>query len=133
MDAYPEDYVNHNLPLVLLSGLEAEDEDNPEVSINYPLIQEKGPKIFSDFPPLGGAVAEDLRRALLEQDGSQMPWKSRVNINGNPSASNIGFKIKSIGRVSPHLSSPDRFSSPWILLGPGHLAQKPHADCISVL
>ncbi|KAJ5086356.1 hypothetical protein NUU61_007663 [Penicillium alfredii] len=115
MDAYPEDYVNHNLPLVLLSGLEAEDEGNPEVSINYPLIQEKGPKIFSDFPPLGGAVAEDLRRALLEQDGSQMPWKSRVNINGNPSASNIRFKIKSIGRsyrLPPRKSNPPLRSPP---------------------
>ncbi|KAJ6190140.1 hypothetical protein N7519_000161 [Penicillium mononematosum] len=78
MDAYPEDYVNHNLPLVLLSGLEADPEKEPGTPSDYPLLSEKGTHIFSDFPPLSGAVAEELRSLLLEEDSSQAPWKSRV-------------------------------------------------------
>jgi hypothetical protein len=99
MDAYPEDYVNHNLPFVLLSGLEADTEDASETSSSYPLLLEKGTHIFSDFPPLSGAVAEELRSLLLEEDCSQMPWKSRVNLSGNTNTSNIGYRVKSSGRV----------------------------------
>jgi hypothetical protein len=99
MDAYPEDYVNHNLPLVLLSGLEADTKDNSGESSDYPLLSERGTHIFSDFPPLGGDVAEELRSLLLQEDGSQMPWKSRVNVTGNTATANIAYRIKSSGRV----------------------------------
>lgn len=100
MDAYPEDYVNHNLPLVLLSGLEAEAEGGSTSSDSYPLLAVKGPKVFSDFPPLSGAVAEDLRRVLLEEDGTQMPWKSGLlSSNGNSSSPHMRYRIKSAGRV----------------------------------
>lgn len=104
MDAYPEDYVNHNLPLVLLSGLEAGPEagpgDGPTPSDSYPLLAEKGPKIVSDFPSLSGAVAEDLRRVFLEQDGTQMPWRSGLlSSNGKASSQNMRYRIKSAGRV----------------------------------
>lgn len=98
MDAYPQDYVNHNLPLILLSGLEAGVEDDNGSSVDYPLLAETGPRIFSDFPPLSGAVAEELRSALLEEDGSQKPWRSTVSATGT--APQIKYKIKSIGRVS---------------------------------
>ncbi|OQE37866.1 hypothetical protein PENCOP_c009G04360 [Penicillium coprophilum] len=98
MDAYPEDYVNHNLPLVLLAGLEADPEIDPATSSSYPLLLEKGTHIFSDFPPLGGAVAEELRSLLLKEDSSQMPWKSRVTVTGNTTTANIGYRIKSSGR-----------------------------------
>ncbi|KAJ6140785.1 hypothetical protein N7497_011678 [Penicillium chrysogenum] len=98
MDAYPEDYVNHNLPLVLLSGLEADTENEPGTPSDYPLLSEKGTHIFSDFPPLSGAVAEELRSLLLEEDSSQSPWKSRVTISGNTTIANIGYRIKSSGR-----------------------------------
>ena len=99
MDAYPEDYVNHNLPLVLLSGLEADPENVSGTSSDYPLLSEKGTHIFSDFPPLSGAVAEELRSLLLKEDSSQAPWKSRVTVSGNTTIANIGYRIKSSGRV----------------------------------
>jgi hypothetical protein len=105
MDAYPPDYINHNLPLVLLSGLEADakDESRSAVQVDYPLLAEKGPKVFSDFPPLSGAVAEELRRVLLEEDGSQMPWRAGLASSGNSSSPHIAYCIKSCGRVSyPH-------------------------------
>lgn len=97
MDAYPEDYVNHNLPLVLLSGLEA--DDTAAVTSDYPLIAEKGIHIFSDFPPLTGGVAEELRSLFLQEDGTHMPWKSRINVSGNTATANIAYRIKSSGRV----------------------------------
>jgi hypothetical protein len=100
MDAYPQDYVNHNLPLVLLSGLEADTEDDSNPTVDYPLLAEKGPKIFSDFPPLSGAVAEELRSVLLEEDGSQMPWKAGLASGGNPSSPHITYRVRSSGRVS---------------------------------
>lgn len=100
MDAYPEDYVNHNLPFVLLSGLEASSEDDAITSAKYPLLSEKGAVIFSELSPVSGAVAEELRSVLLDEDGSRMPWKSRPSLeDNNSSAAGIGFKIKSIGRV----------------------------------
>jgi hypothetical protein len=100
MDAYPEDYVNHNLPFVLLSGLEASSEDDATASAKYPLLSEKGPEVFSELPPVSGAVAEELRSVLLNEDGSRMPWKSRPSLDdNNSSAAGIGFKIKSTGRV----------------------------------
>lgn len=100
MDAYPADYVNHNLPLVLLSGLEAGSGDGPTSADSYPLLEKKGPKVFSDFPPLSGAVAEDLRRVFLEEDGTQMPWKSSLlSSTGNSSSLHMRYRIKSAGRV----------------------------------
>ncbi|CAL5873495.1 uncharacterized protein PFLUO_LOCUS7774 [Penicillium psychrofluorescens] len=115
MDAYPEDYVNHNLPFVLLSGLEASSEDDATASAKYPLLSEKGPEIFSELPPVSGAVAEELRSVLLTEDGSRMPWKSRPSLDeNNSSTAGIGFKIKSTGRsyklpprkANPPLRSP---------------------------
>lgn len=100
MDAYPEDYVTHNLPFILLSGLDADVEDETEPSgVQYPLIHEKGTKISSDFPPLSGPVAEELRRILLEEDASEAPWNSRNDIERS---GRIGFRLKSVGRVGQH-------------------------------
>lgn len=95
MDAYPEDYVAHNLPFVLLSGLETETKDEPE-SVDYPLLRETGPKIYSDFPPVGGMTAEELRRTLLDEDAFQLPWNSRDEMDASLG---VGYKVKSIGRV----------------------------------
>lgn len=100
MDAYPQDYVDHNLPLVLLSGLEVDAEDDSRNVAVYPLLAEKGSKIFSDFPPLSGAVAEELRRVLLDEDGSQMPWRAGIASNGNAPPPHIAYHIRSSGRVS---------------------------------
>lgn len=104
MDAYPEDYVNHNLPFVLLSGLEADTENDTGISSSYPLLSEKGTHIFSDFPPLSGAVAEELRSLFLDEDASQTPWKSRLSVSGNTTTAKIGYRIKSSGRVCCHVN-----------------------------
>lgn len=106
MDAYPEDYVTHNRPFVLLSGLELETKDEPE-SIEYPLLRERGHKIFSDFPPVGGMTAEELRRVLLNEDASRAQGSSKDD--AAEASFGAGFKIKSIGRVG------------YVLLFPGSI------------
>ncbi|KAJ5226759.1 uncharacterized protein N7469_006765 [Penicillium citrinum] len=115
MDAYPDDYVNHNLPLVLFSGLEAGSENDNEKLFKYPLLAERGHNIFSDFPPLSGAVAEELRQVLLAEDGSHMPWKAGQNSNGNQPGSRLGYRIKSTGRshkLPPRKADPPQSPSP---------------------
>ncbi|KAL4896375.1 Gryzun, putative trafficking through golgi-domain-containing protein [Aspergillus ambiguus] len=112
MDAYPEDYIAHNLPFVLISGLEPTSEDDPEVEALYPL-QEKGVKIYSDFPPLSGSIAEELRTALLEEDASLAPWGP--NDQTYAPKSDVEYRIKSIGRsyrLPPRKADPPPVSPP---------------------
>ncbi|KAJ5909085.1 hypothetical protein N7495_001767 [Penicillium taxi] len=131
MDAYPEDYVNHNIPLVLLSGLEADHEDESGSNIKYPLLAARGHKIFSDFPPLRGAVAEELRNVLVEENGLKMTWRSSVSSNGGLTSPQIRFRVKSTGRSyqlpprkadPPHNSffagSLEATSTPFVLHSP---------------
>lgn len=109
MDAYPEDYVAHNLPLILLSGIDpAPDHDVSKTGVRYPLLQEKGTPIESDFPLLSGRLVEDLRTAFLQQDASDAPWNSQSHTGRS---SGIGLRIKIIGRVGQRAV---RFGTIWI-------------------
>jgi hypothetical protein len=100
MDAYPEDYVAHNLPLVLLSGLGPDTglsaEDDP---LGKPSSNDEGIKIFSDFPVLTDSTAEELSKVLLDEDGSGAPWNSRHNAGRT---GGVGFRVKKVGRVGQH-------------------------------
>ncbi|KAJ5489619.1 hypothetical protein N7539_004509 [Penicillium diatomitis] len=109
MDAYPQDYVAHNLPLVLLSGLQPDNEYDSKAPARYPLLEEKGTKIVSDFPPLSGAIAEELRRALLAEDGSHRPWKADSPAGaGATSSMRLRFHIS----IAPSKSQPPLNSPP---------------------
>lgn len=101
METYPEDYVAHNRPFILLSGLEAESSNvEPGSSDYYPLLHEKGVKIDSDFPALCGSIAGELRDVLLENDVSGSVGNPRnVAKPMKTRNSETGFKIRSIGRV----------------------------------
>jgi hypothetical protein len=98
MEAYPKDYVEHNLPLIILSGLQAQSDlskDTAEQSRN-PLL-EGGFRIRTDAAPVTGPTAERLLRAFLAADSSDIPWNSRAT----PKKTDNGgsFRIKSVGRV----------------------------------
>ncbi|RAL09297.1 uncharacterized protein BO97DRAFT_375046 [Aspergillus homomorphus CBS 101889] len=114
MDAYPEDYVTHNLPFILLSGLEPEPEEELEiVRTDYPLLHEKGAKVYSDFPPLSGSVAEELRRVLLEEDASRLVESPRDE--SHTDSARAQYKIKSVGRsyrLPPRKADPPPVSPP---------------------
>lgn len=101
MDAYPEDYVAHNLPLVLLSGLGPDTDSLSEDghgNLNS-LSEGNGIRIFSDFPNLTDSTAEELLQVLLDEDGSGAPWNARHNAG---KAGGIGFRVKKVGRVGQH-------------------------------
>ncbi len=98
MDAYPQPYVANNFPFVLLCGLEADsthsESHTDESSCPYPLLKENGIVIESDFPPLEGEVAEELRGVFLAEDASQGP-KDDIS----EERPRVEYKIKSVGRV----------------------------------
>ncbi|KAL2827096.1 Gryzun, putative trafficking through golgi-domain-containing protein [Aspergillus pseudoustus] len=116
MDAYPQHYVAHNLPFLLLSGLELDDSqaDSKAEETGYPLLNENGFSIESDFPPLDGPVAEELRRLFLSEDASRDPWDPQDDLNADGN-SKIEYKIKSVGRIyrlPPRKANPPPTSRP---------------------
>lgn len=105
MDDYPPEYVDHNLPLVLLSGLgpdpDEQDDLGPSSSSppqdQYPLLQQNPVRIFSDFPLLTDPTAIAVRDALLRQDASETPWNARGGDKAAPARG--AFAVKRVGRV----------------------------------
>lgn len=93
MEAYPEQYVAHNLPLIVLSGLGETALD--EKSSDSPPWRE-GAKITSELPTITGERAEQLLGDFLKADGSDLPWNNRASkVKGGL----LGFKFKTVGRV----------------------------------
>ncbi|KAL1967530.1 hypothetical protein VTN77DRAFT_3045 [Rasamsonia byssochlamydoides] len=126
MDAYPEDYVAHNLPLILLSGLEPDpDHGVNSAEAQYPLLQEKGTQIESDFPLLSGQLVDDLRTAFLQQDASGAPWNARSHTGWS---SGIGLRIKIIGRsyrLPPRKADPPENQIPPVSPSIGPILHSP--------
>ncbi|KAF2089057.1 hypothetical protein K490DRAFT_38133 [Saccharata proteae CBS 121410] len=131
MDAYPPDYVEHNLPLLVLSGLATETPPAP-IAKSHTLIQEHGFTVESEVPAVTGDRAEQLRQEFLNADASNSPWNAR---RSKTRGDVIGFKIRAVGRdyaftprkAQPPQSSPDdsprgspmrRNSRGWILHSP---------------
>ncbi|KAL2872204.1 uncharacterized protein BJX67DRAFT_102450 [Aspergillus lucknowensis] len=115
MDAYPQHYVAHNLPFILLSGLETEDTqtDAKTEEIGFPLLNNRGVKIESDFPPLDGPIAEELRTLFLDEDASRDPWGTQDD--NYAEKTRIEYKIKSAGRIyrlPPRKADPPPASPP---------------------
>jgi len=95
MEAYPSEYVSHNLPLIVLSGLEAPEEPAlaaPSVS----LLEDGGRTITSDQPLVGGETAQHLLREFGNADGTKAAWNNRP---GRLKGDLIGFKFRAVGRV----------------------------------
>jgi hypothetical protein len=96
MDRFPEDYYLHNLPLLLLSGLGAENHNDIDPSRKaHNLLQEGGFRIKIDAPLVQGDIAQQLLEAFREQDASNLPWHSQSLASRNGRV----FKITSVGRV----------------------------------
>ncbi|KAI9367705.1 Gryzun, putative trafficking through golgi-domain-containing protein [Aspergillus egyptiacus] len=114
MDAYPQHYVARNLPFILLSGLENDGLDTQAGSgregPGYPLLNNNSSNIESDFPPLDGPVAEELRSIFLDEDASQDTQDGSYKDD-----SSIQCKIKSVGRnyrLPPRKADPPPTSPP---------------------
>ncbi|EME50369.1 hypothetical protein DOTSEDRAFT_145191 [Dothistroma septosporum NZE10] len=92
MDAYPPLYTEHNLPLVLLSGLGEREDTGHQPHIPR---RESGAKIHGDSPDSRTDLAERLLGELLALDGSDHAWNSGA-LPGPSGA--IKYQMKTIGR-----------------------------------
>lgn len=95
MDAYPLEYVEHNIPLILLLGLDSQAEPERTAS-EASLLQDGGFVIKSDLPPVRGEHGQQLLQALHRYDGSSRPWHMRAT---NEQGGFFGFRVRSTGRV----------------------------------
>ena len=104
MDAYPADYVFHNLPLIVLSGVDAAQPEPQSLPPLQDVLPGKGAThINSEIPALTSTRAQQLLQEFLDADGSDAPWNGRP---GNRKGNLIGFKFRAAGRVgqAPALS-----------------------------
>ncbi|EHY56195.1 hypothetical protein ABEF92_005713 [Exophiala dermatitidis] len=97
MDRYPADYVLHNLPLLVLSGLgSGASESQSDISgRTHAFFQEGGFRIKVDVPPAQKPLAERLLQSFRAQDASEVPWHSQALVARNGRV----FKIVPVGRV----------------------------------
>lgn len=94
MQAYPIQYTEHNLPLVVLSGLgEQQDEATTGVSISR---QESGTKLTCSSPECDGERAKSLLQQFLRLDGRDAAWNAQA-LSGPSGA--LKYYMKAIGRV----------------------------------
>ncbi|KAF2401064.1 hypothetical protein EJ06DRAFT_475314 [Trichodelitschia bisporula] len=93
MDAYPLDYVSHNLPLVVLSGL------RPTPDTETPAGH--GTTINSELPLVEGERAEQLLSEFSRAEGTDRPRAGASKL--------MGFKFKVVGR---QYSLPPRKAQP---------------------
>ena len=97
MEAFPEDYVEHNLPLIFLSGIGHDEQAASEpTGRSGNLLKEGGFKIRTDVPPLTEPAAEIVLQAFLNFDSTNDAFNSTgASTRDRPGA----FKIKRVGRV----------------------------------
>lgn len=110
MEKYPQDLIEHNLPFVLLLGLESDAESETRAH-SPPLTapsSDSGFYIKARSPPITGRLADDLRTTLLSYDASDQP---RSSLSSERSKPHIACKVKSVGRVGKRSAAPVRLCS----------------------
>ena len=96
MEAYPPDYVSHNLPFIVLSGLATSKELETLPPVHHVLPGRVVTTIDSDTPPVTGDRADELLKEFLNADGTNAPWHGR---DFSRRGLTHGFRIRSVGRV----------------------------------
>jgi hypothetical protein len=96
MDAYPPEYVQHNLPFIVLSGLGTTNEREPPPPVHNVLAGRGATSISSEIPPVGGDRANILLQDFLSADATNAPWNARA-----PTRRGLahGLRIRAVGRV----------------------------------
>lgn len=94
MEVYPPAYVEHDLPLVFLSGLGEQTEDHP--SGQPPVRPESGTRINTSSAECTSDRAKQLLKELLQHDGRQESWNASA-LPG-PTGS-LKYQMKVTGRV----------------------------------
>lgn len=90
MDGYPLGSLDHNVPLVIFSGLSS---NSPEIKLDATL-REEAALLRSDLPPLDSKEAELLERHFAEVDSSGKSW---IGVSREEP---YRLRVKSVGRVS---------------------------------
>ncbi|KAI9839920.1 MAG: hypothetical protein M1819_000112 [Sarea resinae] len=123
MEAYPEGYIVHNVPLLVLSGLGPDHLHTPADSVeqSYPLLAQRGFKIGSEVPPVANETADRLLQDFLHLDSRNAAWNGRLEKN------KFVFRMKAIGRkyiLPPHKADAPQVS-PTLPATPMSPASKP--------
>lgn len=101
MEALPSDAVEHELPLVLLSGLG--EPATKEATSPGPLSRESGTRLQISSPECKSEVAQSLLQQFMLLDGSKEAW----NASALPGpGGKLYYRMKAIGRV--------RCSEDWV-------------------
>ncbi|KAH7085723.1 Gryzun, putative trafficking through golgi-domain-containing protein [Paraphoma chrysanthemicola] len=95
MEAYPPQYVQHNLPFIVLSGLGITKELDPPPPVHDVLPGRAVTTINSEIPAVTGDRANTLLQDFLSADTSNAPWNGRST--GRKGLAS-GFRIRAIGR-----------------------------------
>jgi hypothetical protein len=93
MDVYPPEFISHEAPLLIVSGLGSPDKYS-EIP-PYPLL-ESGPLVSSELPPVTTEPAPQLLDCFLRSDATGI-WAGRPErgVKGTPPV----FRIRAVGRV----------------------------------
>jgi hypothetical protein len=94
-DGYPSDYIAHNLPLVVLSGLSPAQPlvDNAQVPDVY---AGRGTEITAESPAVEGDRAEQLLQEFYHCTKTDDQWNSKP-VQGRSGL--LGFRFRAVGRV----------------------------------
>jgi trafficking protein particle complex subunit 11 len=95
MEAYPPEYVVHNLPLIVLSGLVNPQEHGGRDELRD--IFGTAAVVNSDSPLAATELGQQLLQEFMSADGSGQAWSAEA---GRGKANLMGFKFKVVGRVS---------------------------------
>ena len=97
MDGYPPQYVEHNLPLIILTGLGRRDDGVfQRAEEAYPLLRDHGIYISSEVPNVPPDVAEELLGGFRDFDARDASWNGRP---GKGKMGTMGFTYRAVGRV----------------------------------
>jgi hypothetical protein len=110
MDDYPAGSLDHNLPLLVVSGLST---GPTKPLLTDPDLKEQSVLIRSELPPVESREAKAILHYIQEADASDLPW------NGQDTSRKYKFKVKTLGRVSlRYQASPSWLSVRPILTSP---------------
>lgn len=91
MDEYPRGSVDHNIPLLVVSGLASSPAPTP--LLTDPELAKQAFLVRSELPLIDSKHAETILSYIQEADASGLPWNSRECPH------KYRFKVKTIGRV----------------------------------
>ncbi|KAK7991798.1 hypothetical protein PG988_000592 [Apiospora saccharicola] len=89
MDDYPTGNLDHNAPLLVVSGL---GTGATKPMLVDPDLKEHGILIRSELPPIDGREAKTILHYIQEADATNWPW------NASETTKKYRFKIKTVGR-----------------------------------